>query len=341
MTWTAVMGNLKENGLQSTSRVGNYKPNRLGIHDMHGNVSEYTDDIYEAGRLVAGGAFPDASSDWKIRECRTSASLESRNNTSGLRLVRVPVGDVAITSRQHLESVVAELIRLNPGFHGKVDSQITDERITSIVIDRADQIQTISPLRELRHLQKLRIYSGTYTDLSPLIGLSLREVKFEGNFKITDINSLKGMPLEILSVWGFAGHDILPLKGMKLKSLNIGGGETKIDLEALRGQPLKFLCLNHSKVDDLSPLKGMPIEDLLLTGTQVHDLTPLIGMPIRLLTIDNTKVTDMNPLSKMPLQRLYLDYQHNRDAKMLKAIPSLEAINLKKVVDFWKEQEKK
>ena len=67
MTWTAEMGNLKENGLQSPTRVGCYKPNRLGIHDMHGNVSEHLDDIYGIGRLIAGGRFDIVSSDWKIR----------------------------------------------------------------------------------------------------------------------------------------------------------------------------------------------------------------------------------------------------------------------------------
>lgn len=342
MTWTADMGNSKENGLQSPSRVGSYKPNRLGIHDMHGNVSEHLDDIYGTGRLIAGGHYGDASSDWKIRECRTAFNLEFRSHTGGLRLVRVPISDATNTSRQQLESVVAELIRLNPGFHGKVDYSVAiGDRVTSLVIDNAEQIKTISPLRELRHLQELRIYSGTYTDLSPLIGLPLRHAVFDSNFKLCDINSLKGMPLEILSIWGFRGNDILPLKGMKLKSLNIGGGEVKIDLEALRGQPLNFLCINHTKVDDLSPLKGMAIDALIATNTEIRDLSPLIGMPLTVLAFNGTKVTDANPIRKMPLKRLDLDYQHDRDAEILKVIPSLVMINQQKAADFWKEQEKK
>ena len=335
------MGNLKENSLPSPTRVGSYKPNRLGIYDMHGNVFEYMDDIYGAARLIAGGSYGYAASDWKIVEVRECISIEHRSHAGGLRLVRVPVGDATITPRQRLESVVAELVRLNPGFHGKVDSTIADDRVTGLTIDNAELIKTISPLRELRHLQKLRIYGGTYTDLSPLIGLPLRDAAFDSNFKIRDIYSLKGMPLEILSVWGFVGHDILPLKGMRLKSLNIGGGEDKIDLEALRGQPLKFLCLNHTKIDDLSPLKGMSIEKLLMRNTEVRDLSPLVGMPLTELCINGAKVTDVNPIRGMPLKQLELDYQHDRDAEILKAIPTLEMINKLTVADFWKEQAKK
>ena len=339
--WTAEMGNLIENGLQSPSRVGSYKPNRLGIYDMHGNVFEYLDDIYGAGRLITGGHFEVASSDWKMIECRAIPNLESRSHTGGLRLVRVPLGDATITPRQYLESVVGELIRLNPGFHGKVDSQITDDRVTSLVIDNAQQIKTISPLRELRHLQKLRIYYGQFSDLSPLIGLPLRDAAFDSNFTISDINSLKGMPLEILSIWGFRGNDLLPLKGMRLKSLNMGGGEGKIDLDALRGQPLKFLCMNHSKVDDLSPLKGISIEKLLVRNTEIRDLSPIIGMPLTELGINGAKVTDLNPIRGMPLKELELNYEHDRDAEILKAIPTLELINKKKADEFWKEQDKK
>jgi hypothetical protein len=240
-----------------------------------------------------------------------------------------------------VQAVANRLKQRNPGFDGKLEHWIVNGDMD--LRFQTDAVVDISPVRVLPGPLLLSLITGSgkgkLSDLTPLRGMHLKDLKLRGCGQVRDLTPLQGMPLTILDLAGCGQvHDLTPLQGMPLTSLQLSGCGQLRDLTPLRGMHLKELRLwGCGQVRDLTPLRGMPLTQLQLVECgQVRDLTPLQGMPLQFLDIRACQVRDLTPLKGMPLKDLYCDFRPERDAEILRSIKTLEKINGKPATEILK-----
>lgn len=233
-----------------------------------------------------------------------------------------------LSASQQAEEVSKRLIKLNPGFDGKVETKIVGDSIVelSMVTDRVSDISPLAALKELTSVSlrgstvdwNTRQGTGKLADIRPLRGMRLKKLDLAYN-PIEDISIIEGMPLTELDI-AFASkiNDISVVRGMQLVSL--GCQDTNVsDLLPLAGMKLFHINVSYTKVTSLEPLRGMPLRYAHFGGTSIDSLKPLANAPIWLLSVHATKIDDLSPISAAPLKELGINGTNVSDLSPLSA----------------------
>ena len=220
----------QSNSLLHTWPVAGLKGNAWGLHDMHGNVSEWCQDVYDANyykasppkdspgpgaggdRVMRGGAFHSGYAD-----CRSAFRAYLfpgyRDNVTGFRVVLVVSPPASVQPGSGAKD--------NPS--PRVITPFTDADVKRIsVLPAAEQIEEVRKELvkrnpgfdgKLEHkiedgvVTDIKVVTDKVTDISPIrvwsalrkLDLSGTQTNWRGNSQLADLTSLKGMSFDHLT----------------------------------------------------------------------------------------------------------------------------------------------
>ena len=117
-------------------------------------------------------------------------------------------------AQEQIEAVRKKLMELNPDFDGKLTPGFEDGRVTSVQF-LTDHVTDLSPVKAFGGLRSLSCIgsdaqsrTGVLRDLSPLKGMSLNHLDCSINPYLTDLSPIVGLPIRELLVSGTGITDL-------------------------------------------------------------------------------------------------------------------------------------
>ena len=294
------------------------------------------------GKTEGTGSGPAGSGTVPVQEAAAVPSQETLSPQESRALEEAAAPKVTICGESY--STALRELELENANLGEADLEALAQmmrlerlEIVDSPLSQLDFLKSLTNLKRL-HIRGSKAPSGTFSDLSPLAGLTqmedlylyvdgvsdlsglssmsrLESLVLTGNMEITDLSPLSGLTsLRVLEVPGIGekvGIDLTPLSGLtKLRTLRLGSNVT--DLSPLSGlTELRELDLTYGgysardsqEYDSLAPLASLAnLTSLAIRNLKISDLTPLSGLKkLRSLTIQNgASIQDLSPLAGLP-----------------------------------------
>jgi len=352
----------KTNSQNGTHPTAQQKANPFELYDLHGNVCEWVQDVWDATyyrqfeeelvvnpsgpslggrfRAIRGGAFyhPAALARSAHRHAfeatdrrayvgfRVVLPIEARQEDVGRSVAKQP--DAGRASKTLADAEFQKWMKRVALLSAKEQMREVEKKLREL---NPGFDGKMTPTIEQGVVKELAFQTDRVTDISPVRALAeLRSLKCGGSIptskgQLADLSPLKGLPLVILYCEYTSVADLTPLRGMSLWQLSIRGTEVS-DLSPLAELRLRWLDCGETPVSDLSPLRELPLYNLSIDKSSVSDLSPLQGMQIAELQLNGTAVSDLSPLMGMPLSHL---------GCRTTSVPDLSALRGMQLIGIW------
>ena len=247
-------------------------------------------------------------------------------------VIRNTIGDDTITTHAMLA-----LRTLYAGGYGIEDlTGIEHAQNLDFWLDLGNNnISDLSPLAELKKLERISLAGNNISDLSPLAELKNLKFLYLYDNNISDLSSLAELKkLEILLLRGNNISDISAIVGLtQLETLDLNKNNISVIPPLAELKKLETLGLTRNNISDISGLAGLTqFFAFDLRDNNISDLSPLTELKnLKQLNLQDNNISDLSPLADSELKNLedlFLIRNNISDISGLAGLTQLKGLHL-------------